>query len=103
MIWESALTCTYTLPRVKPGFPGGTSGKESPANVGELGWEIPWSWKWQPTPVFLPGKSHGQRSLVGYSPWGHKGLDTTDCTHTHTHTHTHKTPLLHLCPPGMFF
>ena len=34
--------------------------------------EIPWRRKWQPTPVFLSGKSHGQRSLVGYSPWGHK-------------------------------
>ena len=34
--------------------------------------KIPWRRKWQPTPVFLPGKSHGQRSLVGYSPWGHK-------------------------------
>ena len=34
--------------------------------------KIPWSRKWQPTPVFLPGKSHGHRSLVGYSPWGHK-------------------------------
>ena len=34
----------------------------------------PWRRQWQPTPVFfLPGKSHGQRSLVGYSPWGHKG------------------------------
>ena len=33
--------------------------------------------EWQPTPVFLPGKSHRQRSLVGYSPWGHKELDTT--------------------------
>ena len=32
--------------------------------------KIPWSRKWQPTPVFLLGKSHGQRSLVGYSPWG---------------------------------
>ena len=31
-----------------------------------------WRRKWQPTPVFLPGKSHGQRSLVGYSPWGRK-------------------------------
>ena len=31
-----------------------------------------WRKKWQPTPVFLPGKSHGQRSLVGYSPWGHR-------------------------------
>ena len=34
--------------------------------------KIPWRRKWQPTPVFLPGESHGQRSLVGYSPWGHK-------------------------------
>ena len=35
-------------------------------------WKIPWRRKWQPTPVILPGISHGQRSLVGYSPWGHK-------------------------------
>ena len=34
--------------------------------------------KWQPTPVFLPGESHGQRSLVGYSPWGHQELDKTE-------------------------
>jgi len=34
--------------------------------------KIPWRKKWQPTPVFLPGEFHGQRSLVGYSPWGHK-------------------------------
>ena len=34
--------------------------------------KIPWRRKWQPTPVFLPGKSHGQRSMVGYSPWSHK-------------------------------
>ena len=33
--------------------------------------------KWQPTPIFLPGKFHGQRSLVGYSPWDHKESDTT--------------------------
>ena len=37
-----------------------------------------WRRKWQPTPVFLPGKSHGWRSLLGYSPWGHKELDTTE-------------------------
>ena len=37
-----------------------------------LDWEAPWRRKWQPTPVFLPVKSHGQRSLVGYSPWGLK-------------------------------
>ena len=41
---------------------------------------IPWSMKWQPTPVFLPGESHGQRSLVGYSPWFRKELDTTEVT-----------------------
>ena len=40
--------------------------------------KIPWSRKWEPTPVSLPGESHGQRSLVGYSPWGHKELDMTD-------------------------
>ena len=34
--------------------------------------------QWQPTPVFLPGKSHGQRSLVGYSPWGHKQSNMTE-------------------------
>ena len=34
--------------------------------------KIPWRRRWQPTPVFLPGKSHGQRNLSGYSPWGHK-------------------------------
>ena len=41
---------------------------------------IPWSRKWQPTPVLLPGKAHGQRSLAGYSPWGRKELDMTEAT-----------------------
>ena len=40
--------------------------------------KFPWSRKWQPTPVFLSGKSHGQRSLPGYSPWSGKELDTTE-------------------------
>ena len=40
--------------------------------------KILWRRKWQPTPVLLPGKSHGQRSLVGYRPWGHKESDTTE-------------------------
>ena len=40
-----------------------------------------WRRKWQPTPVFLPGKSHGRRSLVGCSPWGGKESDTTDVTY----------------------
>ena len=42
-----------------------------------------WRRKWQPTPVFLPGKSHGQRSLVGCSPWGHGETDTTERLHFH--------------------
>ena len=37
-----------------------------------------WRRKWQPTPVFLPGEPHGQRSLAGYSPWGHKESDRTE-------------------------
>ena len=40
--------------------------------------KIPWRRKWHPTAVFLPGKSHGQKSLLGYSPWGHK-----EYKHTH--------------------
>ena len=39
---------------------------------------IPWRKEWLPTPVFLPGDSHGQRSLAGYSPWGCKESDTTE-------------------------
>ena len=50
--------------------------------------KIPWRRKWQPTSVFLPGKSHGQRSLTGYSLWGCKESDTTEWLYTHTHTHT---------------
>ena len=42
--------------------------------------------KWHPTPVFLPGKFHGQRSLVNYSLWGCKESDTTEDTHIHTDT-----------------
>ena len=59
------------------GFPGDSVDKESTCNTGETGFnswvrKIPWRRKWQPTPVFLPGKSHGQRSLEGYSLWGRK-------------------------------
>ena len=40
--------------------------------------KIPWRKAWQPTPVFLPGESHGQKSLAGYSPWGCKESDTIE-------------------------
>ena len=59
------------------GFPHSLVGKESACNAGGLGLipglgRFPWRRKWQPTPVFLPGEFHGQRSLAGYSPWGRK-------------------------------
>ena len=50
--------------------------------------KIPWRKKWQPTPVFLPGESRGQRSLANYSPTGLKESDMTECARTHTYTHT---------------
>ena len=51
--------------------------------------KIPWRRTWQPTPVYLPGEFHGQRSLAGYSPWGHNESDVTEGLSRHTHTHTH--------------
>ena len=48
--------------------------------------KISWRRKWQPTPVFLLGKFRGQRSRVGYSPWGRKESDTTEQLHFHFHT-----------------
>ena len=67
-------------------FPAGASGKEPACHcrrykrLGFNPWvgKILWRRKWQPTPVFLTEKSHGQMSLVGYSPWGHKELDMTE-------------------------
>ena len=64
------------------GFPDSSHGKESACNVGDQG-SVPgqedhWRMEWQPTPVFLPGESHGRRSLAGYSPWSCKELDTTE-------------------------
>ena len=62
------------------GLPWWLSGKESACQCSRHGFnpwagKIPWRKKWQPTPVFLPGKSHGPRSLVGYSPWGRKKVE----------------------------
>ena len=71
---------------VKYDFPGGTDGKSVCLQCRRPGFnpwvrKIPWRRKWQPTPVLLPGKSQGQRSLVGYSPWGRKESDTTEWLH----------------------
>ena len=70
------------------GFPGGASGKEPAcqcrrhkrSRLDPWVWKIPWRRSWQPTPVFLPGESRGQRSLVGYSPWGRKESDPSEAT-----------------------
>ena len=67
-------------------FPAGSDSKVSVYNAGDPGFnpcvgKIPWRRKWQSTPVLLPGKSHGQRSLVGYSPWGCKESDMTEQFH----------------------
>ena len=69
--------CTYFGP------PGDSDGKEYACNAGDIGlifWarKIPWGRKRLPTPVYLPREFHGQRSLAGYSPWGHKEVDTTE-------------------------
>ena len=63
------------------GFPSSSVAKNLPANAGDardVVRKIPWSRKWKPIPEFLPGKFHGQRSLVGCGPWGRKELDTTE-------------------------
>ena len=85
----------------------GSVGKESACNAGDLQkhrsnpWvrKDPWRKKWQPIPLFLPGKSHGQWSLVGYSPWLPKESDLTEPCHacgeirSHCHgTTTEPTP-----------
>ena len=64
----------------KKDYTNGTSGERACLPAGRCerrrfnSWvgKIPWRRKWQPTPVFLPGESHGQRSMTGYSPWGHR-------------------------------
>ena len=76
------------------GFPAGANGKESTCQCRRCKrhtfnpWvrKIPWRRKWQSTAVFLPRKSHGQKTLVGYSPWGCKESDRSEATlHTCTH------------------
>ena len=80
-------------PSFTGGAPGGASGKEPTCqhrDVKRCGFDpwvrkIPWRRKRQPTPVFLPGESRGQRSLAGYSPWGRTDSDKTEATeYAHT-------------------
>ena len=70
-----------THTHVHTSFPGGPAVKNLPAmqeiQVQPLSQEVSWRRKWQSIPVFLPGKSSGQRSLAGYCPWSHKESDMT--------------------------
>ena len=87
------------------GIPGGTSGKKHARQSGRqkrLGFnprvgKIPWRRAWQPTPVFLPGEFHGQRSLTGCSRWGHRESDTTEWP-----THTQPTYIVLITPWSIF-
>ena len=81
--------CHHELTFPPSSLPGGTSGKEPSRQCRRCKrlsfnpWvgKIPWRRVWQPTPVFLPGESHGQRSLLGYSPWSHKEWAMTQKHH----------------------
>ena len=83
------MTFNYILTtalRLIQSFPRGSDGKSICLQCGRPGFDpwvgkIPWRRKRQPTPVLMPGKSHGQRSLIGYSPWGRKESDTTKWLH----------------------
>ena len=94
---------TYISPFPFGGFPGGASGKEPACQCRRhkrrgfdpLVEKMPWRRKWHPAPVFLPGESHGQRILVGYSPWGRTELDTTKVTAQHS-TPSWAPPAFHL-------
>ena len=76
--------CSYTkLQQIPQDFPYGSDSKSVCLQCGRPGFDswvrkTPWRRKWQPTPVLLPGDSHGGRSLVGYSPWGRKESDVTE-------------------------
>ena len=71
-----------------PGLPNGSAVKNrlQCSRRGFNPWvgKIPWRRAWQTTPVFLPGESHGQRGLEGYSPWSHKESDSTEVTEQDT-------------------
>ena len=74
--WSNLAAAAAAAMRVQ-GFPGGWVVKNLPAYSGDMDLipevgKIPWRRKWQRTPKFLPGKSHEQRSLAGYSPWCRK-------------------------------
>ena len=86
MSTHSSILAWRILWTEEPGGPPSMGSQES--DTSEVTWYacIHWRRKCQPTPVFLPGESYGQRSLVGYRLWGHTELDTTEVTQQQKHT-----------------
>ena len=85
-LWHASYFVFTSLTSGSQGFPGGSDGKSICQQCRRPGFDhwvrkIPWRRKWQPTAVFLPGKFHGRRSLVGYNPRRHKESDTTEQLH----------------------
>ena len=85
-LWAESLDY-FTVHLRELGFPGGSDGKESACNAGDLGLipglgRFPWRREWLPTPGLLPGEFHGQRSLASYSPWGRK--ESATLSHCHS-------------------
>ena len=68
--------------------------------IGLLGWEDLLKTGMQPSPVFLPGESHGQRNLAVYGPWGHKESDTTEATE---HKNTGEHEVVRYCDFYLYF
>ena len=108
--WVTELNWTVCNLHSSHGLPRWFSGKETACQCrrhkrhGFDPWvrKIPWRRKWQPTPVFLPGKPHGQRSLAGYSPWGCKNLDMTERLSTRHSLHTNLKIWMHVWSiPGL--
>ena len=93
----SGQFCRFRKNMKKWSFRGGSDGKESTCQCRGPGFDpwvrkIPWRRAWQPTPVFLPGESHGQRSLVGNHRWGCEESDTTQRLNKNNCGKPHKHP-----------
>ena len=89
--WISRISEHLILLMSTRGFPGGSDSESVCLQCGRPGFDswvgkIPWRRKWQSTSALLLGKSHGRRSLIGYSPWGCKELDTTEWLQTQNFT-----------------
>ena len=92
------LFLIWQVSKLSLGLSRWLSGKESTCQCTRRVGKIPWRRKWHPTPVFLPGEFHGQRSLAGYSPWSCKESDTTEqLTHGDCEDSGRS-----VCQPGVF-